>query len=153
MTMMEGSFEGASSRPILLETMVEKKKLSHECFACLSLSQTNFTTLAKSAPFLSFFDVPGAKREEGGIFGTRHQSFDCTWSTVREEGPFTFHCSLEPAPFCYFSSFLSIRTISSGLSSRVVLLAIDTKTRRSCTNQLGTSVASVHLSSKVLQNE
>jgi len=63
-TMMPASFKLAIMESIVLDAIVDKKEHSYESFVCLSLSQTNFTTLVKIAPFHPFFDVWSAKRGE-----------------------------------------------------------------------------------------
>jgi len=54
-------FGGTLSGSIVLDAIIEKRKHSYEVLCCLSLSQTNFTTLAKTAAFHLFFDVERAK--------------------------------------------------------------------------------------------
>jgi len=55
-------FGGTVSGSIVLDAIAEKSKRLYEVLSSFSLSQTNFTTLAKTAQFPPFFAVEWPKR-------------------------------------------------------------------------------------------
>jgi len=56
-------FGGTVSGSIVLDAIAEKSKRLYEVLSSFSLSQTNFTTVAKTAPFPHFFRRRKAQTE------------------------------------------------------------------------------------------
>jgi len=87
----KGSFKLATSLAIVLAAMTERNKPLLDTILCFSLSQTNFTTSAKTAPFHRFFDVQRPNGEEGGIFWGCCEFADCTLGVDRHKQAFTWY--------------------------------------------------------------
>jgi len=94
MTMMEGSFGGASIAAIVLYMMVKKNRYSYQQLTCCIRSQSSLPIRRKPRLFRTFWTFESHNQVEGRTFRRSSQQIDCTRDINRGEQAFTCNPSL-----------------------------------------------------------